>query len=328
MPAKLKKLCCLLLCLCCCLPAWAEEPDDGLIPLTEEELLERMAAPVPEGEEDNSAFLVLPEDMPIMESDVFDLLLIGTDAYDDDQRGRSDAIILVRLDAAHKTIRMVSFLRDLYVKIPGRGSNRINASYIWGGPELLRETLEANFGVTVDAYAEVNFERLTKVIDAIGGVTVEVSEAEREQLNSILRFYNTHTGSDADDQLLEASGEQLLTGKQALCFSRIRKIDSDFQRTSRQRKVIEAAFHQAMGLDMLSLITLALDNMDAVTTDLSAEDVVKLAPLAIRSKNAAFSSMQVPAEGTYSSQTVNGMAVLVPNLKKNQQKLQAFLADE
>lgn len=328
MPAKLKKLCCLLLCLCCCLPAWAEEPDDGLIPLTEEELLERMAAPVPEGEEDNSAFLVLPEDMPMMESDVFDLLLIGTDAYDDDQRGRSDAIILVRLDAANKTIRMVSFLRDLYVKIPGRGSNRINASYIWGGPELLKKTLEANFGVTVDAYAEVNFERLTKVIDAIGGVTVEVSEAEREQLNSILRFYNTHTGSEVDDQLLEASGEQLLTGKQALCFSRIRKIDSDFQRTSRQRKVVEAAFHKVMSLDRLSLIALALDNMDAVTTDLSVEDVVKLAPLAIRSKNAVFSSMQVPAEGAYSSQTVSGMAVLVPNLKKNQQKLQAFLAGE
>lgn len=320
-----KKLCCLLLCLCCCLPALAEG-GDGLIPLTEDELLDRMAAPAPEGEEDASAFLVLPEDLPMMDTDVFTLLLIGTDAYDDDQRGRSDAIILVRLDAARKTIRMVSFLRDLYVKIPGRGSNRINASYAWGGPELLKKTLEANFGVTVDAYAEVNFERLTKVIDAIGGVTVEVSEAERKQLNSILRFYNTHTGSPEEDQLLPESGEQLLTGKQALCYSRIRKIDSDFQRASRQRKVIEAAFHRVMSLDRLSLITLALHNMDAVTTDLSAEDVVKLAPLALRSKNAAFSSMQVPAEGAYTNQTVSGMAVLVPNLKKNRQRLEAFLS--
>ena len=319
-----KKLCCLLLCLCCCLPALAES-GDGLIPLTEEELLDRMAAPAPEGEEDASAFLVLPEDLPMMDTDVFTLLLIGTDAYDDGQHGRSDAIILVRLDAARKTIRMVSFLRDLYVKIPGRGSNRINASYAWGGPELLKKTLEANFGVTVDAYAEVNFERLITVIDAIGGVTVEVSEAERRQLNSILRFYNTHTGSPEEDQLLPESGEQLLTGKQALCYSRIRKIDSDFQRASRQRKVIEAAFHRVMALDRLSLIALALHNMDAVTTDLSAEDVIKLAPLALRSKNAAFSSMQVPAEGAYTNQTVSGMAVLVPNLKKNRQRLEAFL---
>ena len=175
----------------------------------------------------------------------------------------------------------------MYVKIPGRGSNRINASYAKGGASLLEKTLEQNFGVTVDAHVGGgNFDRLVNVIDAIGGVEVEVSEAERVQVNSILRFYNTKIGADERDQLLNESGVQLLTGKQALCFSRIRKIDNDFKRSSRQRQVIEAAFHKVMNLDMISLSALIIQNMDAVETDLGLSDALELIPMAMVAKNA------------------------------------------
>ena len=175
--------------------ALAQGADDGLQGYTEDELLDMMAQLPEDGEDDNSAFLVLPEDISMPEDNVYTLLLIGSDAYSDDHRGRSDTTILVHVDAESKTIRMASFLRDMYVKIPGKGSNRLNASYIWGGADLLLKTLETNFGVTADAWVEVNFERLVKVIDAIGGVEVEVSERERTQVNSILRFYNEKIGS-------------------------------------------------------------------------------------------------------------------------------------
>lgn len=286
----LKSLGCLLLCLCLCAPAAAEDA--------------------------------------LQAEDGFSLLLIGTDAYSEEERGRSDTIMLVRLDPARKTIRLVSFLRDLYVKIPGHGASRINASYAWGGAELLKETLEVNFGVTVDAYAEVNFERLVRVIDAIGGVTVAVSEAEREQLNVILRAYNERTGSPREDQLLQESGTVLLCGKQALCFSRIRKIDSDFQRTSRQREVIEAAFRQVMGLSPIKMTVLALNNLDAVTTDLGRADILRLAPMALGLRDAAFEAAQIPAAGAYTDETISGMAVLVPDLAKNRQALTRFLNGE
>lgn len=133
-------------------PALAAEED--LPTLTDEELLDMMAEVPAEGEEDNSSFLVLPEDFNMADEDVFNVLLVGTDAYTDDHRGRSDSVILVSVNAETKRIRMVSFLRDLYVKIPGKGSNRLNASYIWGGEKLLRKTLEENFGVMADAYVE------------------------------------------------------------------------------------------------------------------------------------------------------------------------------
>ena len=305
--------------------ALAREADDGLQGYTEDELLDMMAQLPEDGEEDNSAFLVLPESISMPEGNVYTLLLIGSDAYSGDGRGRSDTTILVQVDAESKTIRMASFLRDMYVRIPGKGSNRINASYIWGGAELLLKTLETNFGVTADAWAEVNFERLVQVIDAIGGVEVEVTEAERTQVNSILRFYNEKTGDPEEDQLLTESGLVHLTGKQALCFSRIRKIDGDTQRTARQRKVIEAAYRKVMTLDLASITALVMDNLDACKTDLTPADAVRLIPLAIRCKNATFETLTIPQKGTYSTRTIDGMWVIVPNLKQNKALLREFL---
>ncbi len=316
----LKRLACLMMIVALALTfAFAEETA-----YTDDELLDMMAVIPEEGEEDNSAFLVLPEDIPMPEDNTYTILLVGSDAYDDDNRGRSDTTILVQVDGEGKTIRMASFLRDMYVKIPGKGSNRLNASYIWGGEELLRKTLETNFGVTADAYVEVNFERLVKVIDAIGGVEVEVSEAERQQVNSILKFYNEKIGHKESDQLLQESGLVNLTGKQALCFSRIRKIDGDFQRTARQRKVLEAAFRKVTQLSMAEISLLILQNMDAVNTDLTVADAVDLIPLALRCKNATFETLAIPVAGSYTSATVDGMAVIKPNLKKNQQALKEF----
>lgn len=322
----LKRLLCLLMILLVALPfAHAE---DGLVVYTDDELLDMMAAIPEEGEEDNSAFLVLPEDIAMPEGNTYTILLVGSDAYDDDNRGRSDTMILVQVDGDDKTIRMASFLRDMYVKIPGRGSNRLNASYIWGGHELLRRTLETNFGVTADAYVEVNFERLVKVIDAIGGVEVEVSEKERQQVNSILRFYNEKIGDAVEDQLLQESGLVHLTGKQALCFSRIRKIDGDVQRTARQRKVLEAAFHKVTQLSMAEITMLILQNMDAVQTDLTIADAVDLIPLALRCKNATFETLSIPVSGAGHHTTVDGMAVIKPDLKKNQKALKEFFGQE
>ena len=316
----LKRLACLMMIVVLALTfAFAEETA-----YTDDELLDMMAVIPEEGQEDNSAFLVLPEDIPMPEDNTYTILLVGSDAYDDDNRGRSDTTILVQVDGEGKTIRMASFLRDMYVKIPGKGSNRLNASYIWGGEELLRKTLETNFGVTADAYVEVNFERLVKVIDAIGGVEVEVSEAERQQVNSILKFYNEKIGHKESDQLLQESGLVNLTGKQALCYSRIRKIDGDFQRTARQRKVLEAAFRKVTQLSMAEISLLILQNMDAVNTDLTVTDAVDLIPLALRCKNATFETLAIPVAGSYTSATVDGMAVIKPNLKKNQQALKEF----
>jgi len=268
-----------------------------------------------------------PAPTPVPE-EIFDLLIIGSDNYTSPDKGRSDAIVLARLNGRTGKVKMISFMRDMYVKIPGRGSNRINAAYAFGGAELLKKTLEQNFGVACDGYVAVNFSVMADLIDQIGGVTVHVTKQEMKQVNSILKFYNQKTGAPASDELLKVYGDVALTGKQAMCFSRIRKIDSDHQRVSRQHAVLEAVFRKVTQLDILTLGRLVITNMDKVNTDLTPEMIGEIAGAALNARNASFETLKIPVNGYYSSQTRAGMAVLVPDLKKNRRKIDAFWLEE
>lgn len=251
------------------------------------------------------------------------ILLIGVDTLQEDANGRSDTMILVHANPETADIRMVSFLRDLYVPIPGVGKTRLNAAYVHGGEELLKQTLSDNFGVTVDHTVTVHFSMLADLVDQLGGIEIEVTSAERSQINKLLKDYNTSTGQRGGE--LEAAGLQRLTGKQALCYSRIRKIDSDFQRTSRQQTVITAMMKRAGELGYWQLLKLALANLPKVQTDLSFTDIVTLAPLVTQLDRLNLQTARVPFDGTYHDETINGMMVLVPNLERCRTQLQDFL---
>lgn len=292
------------------LNGWEEEPTATPTPL-----------PTPTPTEDTA----LPGVLGLNNPSVFRMLLIGTDAYTVKQDGRSDTMILLQVDTRTRDIKMISFLRDLYVKISGHGKTRLNAAYVYGGVSLLKQTLEDNFGVTMDRTLTVNFSLMVELIDRIGGVTVDVSERERKQLNSILKFYNTHNGYKQRDQLLTESGVQHLTGKQALCYSRIRKIDSDFARTSRQRKVLEGVYQRVKELDGLTLAGILTETLSQVKTDMTLADAVALVPVLLKLNEAAFDELTIPVKNGYSSETISGMMVLVPNLNKNQDAIAEFL---
>lgn len=317
-------LCVFLALVCLAVPfaAFAQEEEE----LSREDLMALLAETIPEGQDTElDKYLVLPEDHVTPETDAFQLLLVGTDNYKVNSRGRSDTMMLVQLDPKAKTIKLTSFLRDMYVKIPGHGSTRLNAAYAYGGADLLLQTLKNNFGIEPDAYVVVNFSRMAALIDAIGGVEVNVSKGEVSQANLILRAYNVNMGKSQTDGSIKKSGLQTLTGKQALSFSRIRKIDSDFERTSRQRTVVEAAFHKIMALSWDQIGELVLDNLDNVNTSLSGEDAIRLIPIALSAKDATFETLHIPVDGGYASRMISGMAVLVPNLKENVAAVDAFL---
>lgn len=250
------------------------------------------------------------------------ILLIGVDTLHEETNGRSDAMILVRADPASGDVRMVSFLRDLYVRIPGVGRTRLNAAYFHGGEALLKETLHENFGVEIDRTVTVHFSMLADLVDQLGGIDVEITEKERKQINKLLM------DDGASDHLVQAAGLQRLNGTQALGFSRIRKMDSDFQRTSRQQAVIAAMLTQASTLGHWELLKLALINLPRVQTDISLGDITSLLPLVTKLDDMALQTARVPFDGTYSDETINGMMVLTPDLERNRTKLNAFLNGE
>ena len=239
--------------------------------------------------------------------ELFNVLLIGEDARPGDTASRSDAIILMSFDKGRSTVTMTSFLRDLYVQIPGYQDNRINAAYAFGGMELLDRTIEQNFGVHVDANVAINFDGFTDVVDALGGVDITLSDAEA----SYLRL---------------APGQNHLDGTTALAYSRIRVLDSDFGRTGRQRKVIDALFSSLKHSSLAELTDLINTVLPLLTTDMSNSEILtRSAGLFPMLSGSTLDSLTIPAEGTYTFNTVREMSVIVADFDANRALLKDTL---
>jgi LCP family protein required for cell wall assembly len=261
------------------------------------------------------------------------ILLVGIDARPGQKTGRSDTMMLLTLDSDHQSLKLTSFMRDMYVEIPGHKNNRLNAAYVFGGPDLLIKTLKKNFGVQIDYYASVNFSLLADLIDQIGGLTINIeSRTQMNNINKVIMEDNVvlkkaypKQGIKTKDNLLTKTGEQLLNGRQAQAYARYRKGSSDFERTERQREVILKAMEKVKAMSMMNLGKLALDNLDKVTTNLTLSDVLKLAPAAFQLKDTEVNQLRIPVDNGYTSKTISGMAVLVPDRAKNVKALTNFL---
>lgn len=239
---------------------------------------------------------------------VYNILLIGQDRRPDQGRQRSDAMILCTVNTEKKTLVMTSFMRDTYVNFPEYNgktyyNNRLNVPYAIGGMEMLDDCLKLNFGVEVDHNIEVDFSGFEKIIDAMGGVDMEL------------------TGSEAYIVGVR-TGMNRLNGKQALEYSRIRQLDNDFGRTNRQRKVIAALVEQVRNLSMAELLELTDVIFPMITTDMTNADIVNYVteffPILT---DLQITTQSVPGEGEYYFAQVNGMSVLMPDMEKISQKL-------
>lgn len=255
------------------------------------------------------------------------ILLLGIDARPGESTGRSDTMIILTVDADANIIRMVSLMRDLYVEIPGYKNNRLNAAYVYGGADLLMETIKVNFGIEVDCFVGVNFSMLADLIDQIGGLELNVeSEYYMDRINAVIKCDNAVLGINKNDGLLTEPGLQMMTGKQAQAYARYRygTSDGDFGRTQRQREVILKILEKLRSKTLIELFKLAGDNIDKVYTNLSIDQIIELAPAALQLENADVRQMRVPMDGGYNSQTISGMSVLVPDRTKTKEALAEF----
>lgn len=251
-------------------------------------------------------------------SGLLNILLIGQDAREGDELARSDSMILCSYNKESNTLTMTSFLRDLYVEIPGHGSNRINAAYAFGGTKLLRKTLEHNFGLYIDGSVEVDFSHFSEIIDHLGGVEIQLRQDEAKVINR-------QTGSSLTE------GLQKLDGFQALAYSRIRNldIDGDFSRTERQRNVINALLDAFREIRVPELTPLLNDLLPMITTDLNPGQILFCALEVFPSlSDMETHSQRIPADGTFSDKTIDGMAVLVADMAAQRSHLRSTLLEE
>lgn len=217
------------------------------------------------------------------------IALFGVDA-EDGARGRSDAIMLVTVDRNADKIKLTTIVRDSYVNIPGRGMDKINHAYAFGGPQLALRTLNSNFHLDIRYFASVNFTSLPKIIDILGGVELKVTAEEAAVLRGI-----------------SGAGTHKMTGAQALAFSRIRKIDSDFERGRRQRDVMEAAIKKMLQQPVTSYPRVLNQILPLMTTNMSSGEILGMGTSVVTNNIRTIEQSRFPAADNAKGQMINGI---------------------
>ena len=267
---------------------------------------------------------------PMKEDGVVNVLLIGNDSRENGEDGRSDAMILLSVSTKTKKIYMTSLLRDMYVDIPGHDGNRLNAAYSFGGAELLMETIEQNLDITVNRYVLVNFEAFANLVDAVGGIELELSSEEIEYVNGYLVEYNilTDRPQGTDNMDTSVSGLVHLNGPQALAYSRNRYLGTDFGRTDRQRKVLTAVIKKLPSALVSNPGGLIDGLMPNLTTNLTRGECFSLSLMAGKMLTYDIESDSIPQPGTYRDVTIRKMSVLEVDFETNIRYLREKLYGE
>lgn len=245
---------------------------------------------------------------------VSNILLLGVDGSADSS-SRSDSMILVSVDFAHMKIKLTSFLRDSWVEIPSKGKKgKLNSACTYGGPQLVVDTIEYNFCVNIDHFVMVDFDMFTQIIDSLGGIEIEVTEKEAKFINKTTR----HT--------VDSGNNVHLNGDEALVYCRIRKLDSDYMRTYRQRKVITALIGQAKNAGISALIETMQNIFPLIQTDMSAAEITGLAYKAgIGIVAFDIEQNRVPIDEHMKPDTRNGQWVEVLDIEATKEYLQDYI---
>ena len=267
------------------------------------------------------ADLSLTDGLP---SSPFNVLLLGVDALSSGSQ-RSDTMIIASIDG--EKLRLTSIQRDMVVSIEGHGKTKINAAYAYGGPELAMRAVNEAFDMNIMRYVVVDFAVLVKMVDALGGIDMDITESEMEHINRnvwLSRKVFEPLGYSA--KVLEEYGENVhLNGLRALAYARIRKLDSDFVRTSRQRAVIEAMLGKLKSRlwNPVTVVRFLSAGLGGVETNLSPVELLSLGEKALFS--GGMEQLRLPLDGTFKD---NGSTLTVTDSSRNIKALRAFIYGE
>lgn len=292
--------------------------------LAEEEVYEEPTVDVTDSvehiQEAEDEFEQIQQISPLENANLTNILLIGSDRRGTGENGRSDSMILVTLNHDTGNIHLTSFMRAMYVCIPkssGDTWGMLNASYSWGGPQLLIKTIENNFRIDIDNYVMVDIKAFEKAVDILGGVEMTLTASEAVYVVN-------------DSGVPTSSGKQTLNGAQTRAYCQIRKADNDFKRTERQRKVIIALMQKALNSDLERIMELANHLLPLVKTDMTNSDIFTYAAKALPMLQNPITQRMLPIENeagkSYTGRIyVNGREMYKVDFETNIKALHEFM---
>lgn len=227
---------------------------------------------------------------------VINIALFGVDSHDG-STGRSDSIIIATIDTIHKKLKLTSIMRDSYVNISGIGNDKINHAYAFGGPQLAIKTLNENFDLNIQDFVAVNFDSLPKIIDMLGGVTVDVTEEEVSHISGI-----------------NSAGTYNLTGAQALAYSRIRyATGGDYVRTERQRTILTKMYEKILSINPTQYTSLLSEWLSMLQTSLDYSKILELGTEVLKMGVTTLEQERFPLDGYCQGEIINGVYYLIFN---------------
>jgi polyisoprenyl-teichoic acid--peptidoglycan teichoic acid transferase len=247
------------------------------------------------------------------------VLLLGIDRREgSDWAYRADTIMVAGVKAASGEAVLLSIPRDLQLPIPGHGEDRINTANVYGyregypggGPALVEATVESNFGIAIDGYLMADFNAFTRIVDALGGVEIEVSEALHDT-----RYPDPRPGDPHAYKTVHFDpGLQTMDGQRALEYARSRMSTSDFDRARRQQEVLVAIRQKALSPRSLPrLPLLGLIVLDSLQTNLNPQEILALGVLAVRLDPSRLQRVVLEPPLVYGQRRADGAAIQLPN---------------
>ncbi|MBR5782617.1 MAG: LCP family protein [Clostridia bacterium] len=213
----------------------------------------------------NTEKISLSEDAP--KNDLFHVAVFGVDTYES-YVGRADSVMIFTVDMQNQQIKLTSILRDSYVAVQGHGHDKINHAYAYGGAELMLNTINSNFDMNISEYLVLDFSDVAMLVDAVGGLDMEITEAERNNINSLVV-------SMGGSERLTQSGFVHLTGLQVTAYGRIRNIDNEAARSGRQRVVIQRLMDKLLEKNIFEYPKLLREFLPRLETTLSIGELTE-----------------------------------------------------
>ncbi|NLK28525.1 MAG: hypothetical protein GX306_09325 [Clostridiales bacterium] len=241
----------------------------------------------------------------------------------------TDSMMIASINTKDDTIKLTSLLRDSYVEIEGYKANKLNSAYSKGGAKLLVDTVEKNYKIKIDGYASVNFESFEKIVDLLGGVTIELGKEEAEYLNktnyiSKKKYRNVKPGVNK------------LNGNQLMGYCRVRKVktlggaNNDYGRVVRQQRALKAIFDSYKTTNIFKLFDITKECLGYVNTNLTEKQIALAMESIVENKILTMDTFRIPVDGAFEApKRYNGIGYpIVLDWEVNRVELYKFIFND
>lgn len=264
------------------------------------------------------------KEVPEEADNVITIALFGSDYSEYYDVSSADSTMILAIDTKNNKIKLCSLMRDIYLDLPNGEKMNLNYTILDGGPSSILKAINYNFNLNIDKFVQVDLERLPKIIDALGGVEIEITEDELQYINGYIDNIDKQNGTTTEH--IYNAGTQLLNGTQASAYCRIRyTAGRDFKRTERQRDVLNALFVKFKDISLTEVPSIINEILPLVTTNLTNSEIISISTKALGMGLSNIEQGRFPSDENILSAGFTDMYHMNIDIEKTAEEIQQFL---